>query len=97
MCWIAPQSKEPCFACAEGPRRQASIDAFEFAAERSSRVSQWVGISGVLEVVGVFVGSEMIEGRGDKVPQAADRAPQISSERASSSAWTISIGLRAGQ
>jgi hypothetical protein len=34
-CWIARQSKEPCFACAEGPRRQTSVDAFEFAAECS--------------------------------------------------------------
>jgi hypothetical protein len=31
-CWIARQSKEPCFACAEGPRGQTSGDAFEFAA-----------------------------------------------------------------
>jgi hypothetical protein len=34
-CWIARQSKEPYFACAEGPRGQTSIDAFEFAAECS--------------------------------------------------------------
>jgi hypothetical protein len=25
-CWIARQSKEPCFACAEGSRRQTSVD-----------------------------------------------------------------------
>jgi hypothetical protein len=31
-CWIARQSKAPCFACAEGPRGQTSGDAFEFAA-----------------------------------------------------------------
>jgi hypothetical protein len=31
-CWIPRQSKEPCFAYAEGPRGQTSIDAFEFAA-----------------------------------------------------------------
>jgi hypothetical protein len=73
------------------------MDAFEFTAERNSRVSEWAGLSGVLEVVGVFVGLEMIERRGDTVPRAADRAPRISSERASSLAWTISVGLRDGK
>jgi len=38
-------------------------------------------ISDVLEVVGAFVGLELIEGRGDTVPQAVDRARQISFER----------------
>jgi hypothetical protein len=35
----------------------------------------------VLEIVSAFVGLEMIEGRGDTVPQAVDRARQISFER----------------
>jgi hypothetical protein len=40
-----------------------------------------VCISGVLEVVGALAGLEMIEGRGDTVPPAVDRASQISFER----------------